>query len=131
MPDAVANTSLFSIHDRDKINSDTLKVDFLMIDIHHNRPFQRLSLCTGKGIKRMSEMIIFSLSHFHKYSISLMRSDDIYFPSMHWIIRRDDIIPLFLEVAYRDHLPRITDLTFGLGHRFYPKKKLYFRVISV
>ncbi len=122
MPDTVAVSAILSIHDRNKVYPDTLKVDFLLVDIHHNRAFQRLSLCTIKGIEWVSEVIILSLTNLYKNSISPRGSDDIYLPSMNRVIRGDDIVSSLLEVSYRDYLASITDLTFRLGHSTFIRK---------
>ena len=85
-------------HNTYKIDPNHIWVDFMFMNIHKQSPLKNSSFCYSKRIKRMSIILIFSITHFYKDKEITILCDNIYFSSLNLVISFDDSPSFLFEV---------------------------------
>ncbi len=106
MPYSVSPFSIW--HDSYKIDSHHIRIDFIFVDIHKCGSFERSSFHNPKCIKRMSMVLVLSITDFYKYKKITIWSNDINFSSLNLVISFEYFPSFSLEILYCDFLSLVS-----------------------
>jgi hypothetical protein len=111
-------SSTFVWHETDKIDSDIFWVDFVFGDIQEDSSPQGEFFHATHGIKRMSVVLIFSVSYLDKNGYITIAHDKVNFSSFYLHIALDASPSLLLKIAQNNILPMISDTSSRGRHTF-------------
>jgi hypothetical protein len=97
MPKTVPST-VFFVHDSDKIDLDGFYIDSMLLTIEKHRTFECTALSPSECIERMSVELISSESNLEKYIFFIFLCDNIDLSSLDLVVTIDEMVTMSFEI---------------------------------